>query len=178
MSSTFIDSTPETRATAARITGTGTSEQKDYLVRCFAFFGRPDVYFAGAIAHRLQPTVYNVFKDEAGKETAEMTCETKVYDDMLNGYRTLHGGCSAYLTDICPSLGLMPLLAQHVTLSLDIVCHAPAPRGAMLRIVSTTKSIGKRVLSLRCEIYDKDSGKLYVSGNHIKMPPSPPQSRL
>ena len=93
----------------------------------------------------------------------------------------------------CPSMCLIPLIKGHVTLTLDIVCHAPAIEGTTLKIISKTTAIGARVLATRCEvlnlqfdffldvlsrycsivsqIYDKATGKPIVTGTHIKMPP-------
>ncbi|KAH7096648.1 hypothetical protein BKA62DRAFT_491935 [Auriculariales sp. MPI-PUGE-AT-0066] len=172
------DVTPETLAIAAGISGSATLEQKEVLARSILFFGRPGGDFAADVASRIRPVRYDVFQDATNKTRTEMECELVVGDDMLNYHRTLHGGCTAYLIDVCTMHSLIPIVQGHLTLSMDFVCHAPAPHGVTLKIVSKTITLGKRVFSLRCKIYDKNTGRLCVSGNHLKVPLGTTESRL
>ena len=64
----------------------------------------------------------------------------------------LHADSQTIRHSSCTSICLLGLVSGHVTLTMDIVCHAAAQQGAMLRIVARTTSVGKRVLSTRCEV--------------------------
>ena len=76
------------------------------------------MYYSAEIASRVKPVRYDVFT-VGGKSSAELECELVVgpgalsllcprldltrvmpFPDMLNGFGTLHGGCSAYLVDM------------------------------------------------------------------------------
>ncbi|KAH7096650.1 HotDog domain-containing protein [Auriculariales sp. MPI-PUGE-AT-0066] len=167
----MTSSSTATQTSGTVLAGNATPEQKEGVIRAWEFLAR-DELFANKVIACTTPTRYDVRKDASGRDAAELECELVVGDDMLNAYRTLHGGCSAYIIDVLTSICLMPLTLNHVSLSMDIAYHAPAPLGAKLRIVSLTTSVGKRVYTTRCEISDKNTGRLYVSGGHIKMPPS------
>ncbi|KAH7887419.1 hypothetical protein F5I97DRAFT_826612 [Phlebopus sp. FC_14] len=103
--------------------------------------------------------------------------------DMLNTGGILHGACSAMFIGSCTGLPLALLsLATTgkaelgVSLSINVVYHAPARLGDKLRIVATTMSLGSRALSCRCEIWDVGHHRLVASGVHTKMTVSPPKS--
>ncbi|KAI0262808.1 HotDog domain-containing protein [Gloeopeniophorella convolvens] len=101
--------------------------------------------------------------------------ELLVEDDMLNYGGFLHGGCAALLVDVLSGLAISVVLgtSSGVSLVLNMAYHAPAPRGALLRIVNTTIAVGNRVRSSRTEIWDSTHGRLVATGVHIKMDPSP-----
>ncbi|KAF9495230.1 hypothetical protein BDN71DRAFT_896753 [Pleurotus eryngii] len=89
---------------------------------------------------------------------ASTTAEIQVTRGMLNGAGMLHGGCVAYLVDNCCSTPLVVLgLMQGrngvgVTQAMNVLFHSPAAVGTTLRIVSTSISLGGRVMSSRCEM--------------------------
>ncbi|KAG6820029.1 hypothetical protein H0H93_006264 [Arthromyces matolae] len=101
--------------------------------------------------------------------------------DMLNGAGMLHGGCVAYLIDNCCSTPLVVLgLLQNVngvgvTQAMNILFHSPASIGTLLSIVSTSISLGGRVMTSRCEVIDKDSGRVVASAFLNKMQPGVPK---
>ncbi|TFK46948.1 hypothetical protein OE88DRAFT_1714733 [Heliocybe sulcata] len=138
--------------------------------------------FADAIGKRLKLTEVSIEpkRDEEGKTECRVVCEIDVASDMLNGGRTMHGGCSAYLIDDCSSLPLaahalatgVGSTTSGVSQALNIVYHAPALKGDKLRIVSTTIAVGSRTMSARCEIWNDTHHRLVASGVHIKMEPS------
>ncbi|KAJ7886882.1 hypothetical protein B0H14DRAFT_2563188 [Mycena olivaceomarginata] len=83
----------------------------------------------------------------------------KTGKDMLNGGGSVHGGCSAYLIDMCSTLVLMACGQYvHVSQSLNIVYHSPA---------------ALRTMTARTEIWNATKHRLVASGVHIKMAPSP-----
>ncbi|KAF8236886.1 hypothetical protein L208DRAFT_1390195 [Tricholoma matsutake] len=108
--------------------------------------------------------------------------ELLVTKDMLNGAGMLHGGCVAYLVDNCCSTPLVVLgLIQSVngvgvTQAMNVLFHSPASLGTRLRIISTSIALGGRVMTSRCEIVDKDSGRMIASAFLNKMQPA--MSRL
>ncbi|KAJ7058108.1 HotDog domain-containing protein [Mycena amicta] len=112
--------------------------------------------------------------EEPLKKEAKVVVEIEVFDEMLNGGGNVHGGCSAFLIDICSTLSLL-LLDPGLTVSqsLNIVYHSPATLGEKLRIVNTTMTVGARALSARTEIWNTTKHRLVASGVHIKMQPSP-----
>ncbi|EKM75886.1 hypothetical protein AGABI1DRAFT_116106 [Agaricus bisporus var. burnettii JB137-S8] len=113
-----------------------------------------------------------------GKTEATTVAEIMVTKDMLNGSGMLHGGCVAYLVDNCCSTPLVVLgLAQNVngvgvTQSMNVFFHSPAPIGTCLRITSMSIALGGRVMTSRCEITDKDSGRMVASAFLNKMQPA------
>ncbi|KAG7090631.1 hypothetical protein E1B28_009733 [Marasmius oreades] len=116
--------------------------------------------------------------EEPSKKVGRVVCEMEVHDDMVNRTRTIHGGCSAYLVDICSSIALTALAlsngrsVDHVSQSLNMVYHSPATVGDKLRIVNTTMTMGSRTMSVRTEIWNATRHRLVASGVHIKMQPS------
>ncbi|KAF8981101.1 HotDog domain-containing protein [Cyathus striatus] len=117
--------------------------------------------------------------ERQGRMEATTVAELEVTKHMLNGAGMLHGGCVTYLIDNCCSTPLVVLgLLQGVngvgvTQSMNVLFHSPAPLGTCLRIVSTSVSLGGRVMSSRCEILDKDSGRMIASAFLNKMQPVP-----
>lgn len=115
--------------------------------------------------------------ERKGRLEAVTVAELMVTKDMLNGAGMLHGGCVAYLVDNCCSTPLVTLgLVRNVngvgvTQSVNILFHAPAPIGTCLQITSTSVALGGRVMTSRCEITDKDSGRIIASAFLNKMQP-------
>ncbi|KAI0748770.1 HotDog domain-containing protein [Daedaleopsis nitida] len=145
----------------------------------------PDGSFAHSAGSRLEMTEVEVYKRERdGKAQLRVTYELLVTPDMLNHTKTLHGGCSVYLIDVCSSVALAALAvlqgkpSQAVSQTLITTFHAPAPVGAKIEIVNTTISLGGRVASAITEIWDATNRRLCVTGIHNKMAPSTPTARL
>jgi acyl-coenzyme A thioesterase 13 len=124
--------------------------------------------------------------EEPLKKECRVVCELDTEEDMVNSGRHLHGGCSAYLIDLCSTLALVafglannePAALDTVSQSLNIVYHSPAALGDRLRIVNTTMTVGSRAVSARTEIWNDTRHRLVASGTHIKMQPSPPKANL
>jgi len=117
--------------------------------------------------------------ERQGRLEATTVAEVVVMKDMLNGAGMLHGGCVAYLIDNCCSTPLVVLgLIQNVngvgvTQAMNVLFHSPASLGTCLSIVSTSVSLGGRVMTSRCEIIDKNSGRVVASAFLNKMQPAP-----
>ncbi|KAI0748773.1 HotDog domain-containing protein [Daedaleopsis nitida] len=138
--------------------------------------------FAHAVGRRLvmeEVAVSERAKD--GKLQARLTYTTTVEEDMVNQRGTLHGGCAAYLVDVCSSVALLVLAHTlgkqpfYVSQAINTTFHAPAPRGARIEIINTTVSFGARTVSAVTEIWDVTNNRLCVTGVHNKMAPSQPR---
>ncbi|EDR12638.1 uncharacterized protein LACBIDRAFT_292681 [Laccaria bicolor S238N-H82] len=123
--------------------------------------------------------------EEPKKVEGRVVLELDVAEDMLNGGGNIHGGCSAFLIDVCSTLALTALnlattgeLSPSVSQSLNIVYHSPASLGDRIKIVNTTLTLGARAHSVRTEIWNLTHHRLVASGTHIKMAPSKPKSSL
>ncbi|KAJ7442131.1 HotDog domain-containing protein [Mycena galericulata] len=118
--------------------------------------------------------------EEPLKKEGRIVCELDVTEDMLNGGGNVHGGCSAFLIDICSTFAIMVYQPEgfNVSQSLNIVYHSPATLGEKLRIVNTTLTVGARAMSARTEIWNATQHRLVASGVHIKMQPSSSPAKL
>ncbi|KAF8057017.1 HotDog domain-containing protein [Lyophyllum atratum] len=116
-------------------------------------------------------------QERQGRMEATTIAEVQVTKHMVNGAGMLHGGCVAYLIDNCCSTPLVVLgLLQDVngvgvTQGMNILFHSPASIGTRLSIISTSISLGGRVMTSRCEVVDKDSGRIVASAFLNKMQP-------
>ncbi|KZT22914.1 hypothetical protein NEOLEDRAFT_614749 [Neolentinus lepideus HHB14362 ss-1] len=116
--------------------------------------------------------------DRGGRMEAMTVAEVDVTKKMLNGAGMLHGGCLAYLIDMCcatPSvvLGLIRKInGVGVTQAMNILYHSPAPSGTRLRIISTSITLGGRCMTSRCEVIDHRTGRLIASAFLNKMQPN------
>ncbi|KAF8880791.1 HotDog domain-containing protein [Infundibulicybe gibba] len=113
--------------------------------------------------------------ERQGRMEATTVAEIVVSKHMLNGAGMLHGGCVAYLIDNTPLvvLGLLQNVnGVGVTQAMNVLFHSPASLGACLSIISTSISLGGRVMTSRCEIVDKGSGRVVASAFLNKMQPA------
>ncbi|KAJ7621291.1 HotDog domain-containing protein [Roridomyces roridus] len=165
------------------ISGNASDEVKTVLSDIPKFFGaRVPNRFGDSIVQRMKVTHASLEPkaDEPRKKEGKVVCEVEVREDMLNGGGNVHGGCSAFLVDLCSTLALIVFEpgVSTVSQSLNIVYHSPATLGDTLRIVNTTLTVGARAMSARTEIWNKTHHRLVASGVHIKMQPSAPAAKL
>ncbi|KAI0057111.1 hypothetical protein BV25DRAFT_1812855 [Artomyces pyxidatus] len=139
-----------------------------------------DDSFGSAVGRAVKFVDVNIERRRtSGKLEATTVCEIVVSKGMLNGAGMMHGGCLAYLIDNCAStplvvLGLMQSVnGVGVTQGLQITYHSPAPLGARLQIVSTSVTLGSRVMTSRCEVTEMNSGRIVASALINKMQPAP-----
>ncbi|KAF7762667.1 hypothetical protein Agabi119p4_9260 [Agaricus bisporus var. burnettii] len=122
---------------------------------------------------------YSIHKnpERNGRAEAITLGEIVVTEDMLNGADTFHGACLSYLIDICGNgpvviFGLdRGLITTGISQSLNVTFHSPAHLGDCLRIKSTCFGVGKRIRTAKCEIYEKESGRMICSGLLTTMEP-------
>ncbi|CAL1700007.1 unnamed protein product [Somion occarium] len=139
--------------------------------------------YSHELAKKLQVVELSYYPSphEAKKMEARAVCELTVDRGMVNDAQMLHGGCSAFLVDFCGSIVITlhqchsrKDWGRHVSKTINMTYHAPAPIGAKLKIVNTTVSMGaqSRTMTSQTEIYDVTNGRLVASGTHVKMEPS------
>ncbi|KAK7676225.1 hypothetical protein QCA50_020804 [Cerrena zonata] len=142
--------------------------------------------FGAPITQRMKLSEVSIVKkaEEPTREEGRVVCLLTVEEDMLNGSGILHGGCSAFLVDICSTLADIALSLHttgkpgwNVSQSISTIYHSPAKLGDELRIVNTTLTVGARAVSARTEIWNDTHHRLVVSGVHVKMAPSPPPDK-
>ncbi|KAJ3873164.1 hypothetical protein F5051DRAFT_432425 [Lentinula edodes] len=119
--------------------------------------------------------------NEGHPQSITLVCEVDVYPDMANNYHILHGGCTAYLIDMCSSLTVVALTMtmnskpteaasfppefNWLTQTLNVVYHSPSPVGDKLRIVCTTMPLRE----LSSNIWSTNRHRLVASGVHNMM---------
>ncbi|KZS98599.1 hypothetical protein SISNIDRAFT_462498 [Sistotremastrum niveocremeum HHB9708] len=185
----------------ASISGNAPQHLKQHIAQLFEW-NYDGVRFATSIASRVKLTEITINEsppqpgaDSKAKtaRTAIVIAETTVEQDMVNGAGNMHGGCVAYVVDICSSIPMIALAKpvkvtktadgeekveygrSGVSQALNLVYHAPAPVGTPLRIVSTSLAVGGRAMSSRCEVWDTKTNRLVASGVHTKMVPTIPK---
>ena len=183
-------------ADISKIDGNASDNIKEILGNIPLMFARSPVEngagtFGASILKRMAVTELSVLTkaEEPQKLEARAVCELTVEEDMINGGGNIHGGCSAFLIDVCSTLALMTLsmtnspdadfqALRSVSQSLNVVYHSPAGLGDKIRLVNSTMTLGARAQSARTEIWNLTHHRLVASGVHVKMQPSPPKSRL
>lgn len=128
--------------------------------------------FADSISRRIKIVEVTLNPQENSKKAeCVVTSELEVEKDMTSGLRIMHGGCTAFLLDICTSLPLVGLIGGYagVSLSLSVNYHAPAPIGCKLRVITRSVAVGGRTMNARGEIWDATKLRLLVTGTHMKM---------
>ncbi|KAI0768344.1 HotDog domain-containing protein [Trametes elegans] len=140
--------------------------------------------FARVVGQRIRIREMDVVEHDARTDVV-VVADLQASKGMLNGAGTVHGGCLAYLIDSCSSFPLIALgllkdvNGVGVTQAMNVFYHAPASIDTCLRITSTSMTLGKRIMTTKCEVTDKETGRLIASGLLSKMqPPSGAQARL
>ncbi|KAF9534660.1 hypothetical protein CPB83DRAFT_755298 [Crepidotus variabilis] len=143
---------------------------RDTIRACLSVFrymaSTEDRSYGAAVGRRLKMAEIKIKFSEAGSSnlpagravSAQTTCEILVYKDMCNVFGTLHGGCAAYMTDICSTSSIVALGivngvdATGVSQAMNLIWHKAVKTGAKLRIVSNTISQEGRIRVCRCEV--------------------------
>ncbi|KAF8334854.1 HotDog domain-containing protein [Amanita rubescens] len=176
----------------SNIAGNASEELKRFLSSpASIFLGKGpggDGFFGAPIIKRMTVKEVSVVNksEEPSKKEGRVVCELVTEEDMLNRAGSMHGGCSAFLIDICSTMALIALglasgnlgAVNTVSQTLNILYHSPAVAGDTLRIVNTTITLGSRALSARTEIWSDTHHRLVASGSHIKMQPSLAKANL
>jgi len=170
----------------SKVPGNSSPQIKNRVASFFATFDRlgGGGLFAESVGERLKLTEVSVNKkvEDSAKTEGRVVCEIEVSRDMLNWGFTVHGGCIAYLVDLCTSLSAITIderegdpIRFSISQALNILYHGPAHLGDVLRLVSTTVANGRRVQTIQCEVWNTTQHRLAASGVHVKMAPSDPK---
>jgi len=129
--------------------------------------------FASSVGARLEFTEVSVAPKREDDQVMEarVVAEIDVVPGMLNMVNTAHGGCIAYLIDLCTSVSPIALDIYYgkdpgpmtVSQSLAIQFLGPSKPGDRLRLVSTTVVAGGRVCTLYCEVWAKNRRRLVAT---------------
>jgi len=110
------------------------------------------------------------------KNQAVVMTEIEVTPDMCNGWSIMHGGCTTTILDNVASLPIPILLRSEewkysgVSSSLSTNFYLPASIGDRLVVIATTKSGGKRSVTVHGEMWSQKG--LVASCTLVKMVPS------
>ncbi|KAJ7261179.1 HotDog domain-containing protein [Mycena rebaudengoi] len=175
----FLRSLPTVDIDVKQIRGNVSDAEKQVNANIFAYFATgsgsgvsPNSPFSKEIGGRLKIVEMNVRDLRSNAAAAEVVFEIEVTENMSNVYGTLHGGCAAYMVDPCTVASLILLGLESgfdgtgVTQSMNLHWHHPAPLGSTLIITTTSTFSNGRARLARCEIREKGSGKLILSGVH------------
>ncbi|KAG9105063.1 hypothetical protein FRC06_000036 [Ceratobasidium sp. 370] len=163
------------------IKGNAPDDQKQLCVDVLDFYAKMDDHFAYSVGERLKIEEVSIGEMVNGKSRALVVCTITVKEDMLNMLGTVHGGCTAFLVDLCTSIALSisPKGLKNpdnwwgkiaVSQALNVIYHSPARVGSTLKVVSETVGVGGRAGTIRCEIWDSTNNVLVATGTHTKMP--------
>ncbi|KAH6910840.1 HotDog domain-containing protein [Coprinopsis sp. MPI-PUGE-AT-0042] len=159
------------------IAGNAPDYVKQLIYNTYITYGVGDEdCFGSKVGRSVKFVEVNIRRKQDRKDRLEATvvAELEVTKHMLNGAGMLHGGCLAYIVDNTPLvvLGLVQNTnGVGVTQSMNVQFHSPAPPGSLLKITSTSVSLGGRVMSSRCEVIDEESGRIIASAFLSKMQP-------
>jgi len=162
---------------AGSIVGNAPDHVKQVTLNTFHGYGvGPKDCFGASVGGKIKIVEVNL-ETRGNRQEASAVCEVTVTADMLNSAGVMHGGCVGYLVDLCAAVPLVALgVAKKsngagVTQALNILFHAPASIDACLRITSNSVTLGGRLMTSRCEITDKASGRAIASAFLSKMQP-------
>ncbi|EGO01006.1 hypothetical protein SERLA73DRAFT_51712 [Serpula lacrymans var. lacrymans S7.3] len=161
----------------SQIKGNVSPYVKQLILNTFVAYGAGDEQcFGHTVAKSVKFIDISVEEnsDKKGRMEATTVAEVIVTKSMLNGAGMLHGGCIAFLIDNTPliALGLIQNVnGVGVTQAMNVLFHSPAPLGTCLHIISTSIALGGRIMSARCEVVNKDSGRIVASAYLNKMQP-------
>ncbi|KAJ7321985.1 HotDog domain-containing protein [Mycena albidolilacea] len=131
--------------------------------------------FSSGIGERLRIVELNVWENDHGRARGaegEVVLEIEVTQSMCNVYGTMHGSCAAYMLDPATVASAVLLgLAKgfdgtSVSQNMNIHWHHPALLGSTLTITTRSVFVDGRARLTCCEMRDKSTGKLIVSGSH------------
>ncbi|KAI0686598.1 HotDog domain-containing protein [Earliella scabrosa] len=163
---------------ASDVSGNAPHDVKQLTLNTLGAYGvGKEDCFAHIVGRRIHITEMDI--DQKG-DKAEVTviAEVQASREMLNGAGTVHGGCLCYLIDNCASFPLVALGILRnvngvgVTQSMNIFFHAPASLQTIMQIKSVSVTLGGRIMTSRCEITDKQSGRMIASALLGKMQPA------
>ncbi|KAI1790045.1 HotDog domain-containing protein [Ganoderma leucocontextum] len=162
---------------ASEVAGNAPDDTKQLTLNTLGAYGVGDAdCFAYAVGRQIRIADMNT-ESKGDKMEVVVVSEVQVTKEMLNGAGLMHGGCLCYLIDNCAAFPLVALGVMQntngvgVTQALNIFFHAPASLQTCMRITSTSVTLGGRIMTSRCEVTDKASGRMIASALLGKMQP-------
>ncbi|KAF2882248.1 hypothetical protein ILUMI_23916 [Ignelater luminosus] len=105
-------------------------------------------------------------------ENGQCLAELKVEEEHTNPLHGLHGGLSATLIDNITTFALFTYEKSYMVPSVSVDMHVSYLKGATMGdeivIDAQTLRAGKTLAFLKCEIRNKETGDLLVTGSHTK----------
>ncbi|KAJ7501720.1 HotDog domain-containing protein [Mycena galericulata] len=163
---------------AKKIRGNISDDEKQVNANVLAYFNTGsgvsrNTPFSSEIGVRLKILELKLWENKSnGADESEVVLEIEVTENMCNVYGTMHGGCAAYILDstTVASTVLLGLSkgfdGTGVSQSMNIHWHHPAPLGSTILITTRSVFVDGRARLARCEMRNKASGQLFVSGLH------------
>ncbi|KII94715.1 hypothetical protein PLICRDRAFT_33528 [Plicaturopsis crispa FD-325 SS-3] len=172
---------------ATKIPGNATLPVKEHIARTLDYARAGESGFALSILKRLEVIDISIVPKagEPSMRESRVIFELDVTEDMANSNDYIHGGCSAYLIDVCStmaghafakSIAGDDVSPSTVSQAIELVYHAPALLGDRLRVVNSTITAGGRSLSARSEIWNATRHRLVTTGVHLMTQSSPHMS--
>jgi acyl-coenzyme A thioesterase 13 len=101
----------------------------------------------------------------------EILFKLRVLEENCNILKTMHGGAIATLIDVSTTVAITGLdkdMRQNVSVELTTHYLNPIKSDTEILVLCKIPKIGKTLAYSYAEIYDNDTLKLLVNGNHIK----------
>ncbi|KAI0752928.1 hypothetical protein C8Q80DRAFT_1149236 [Daedaleopsis nitida] len=163
---------------ASEVAGNAPADAKQLTLNTLGAYGVGDEgCFAHIVGRSIRITHMDVER-RGDKAEVAVIAEVQATRAMLNGAGTVHGGCLCYLIDNCASFPLVALGVLRningvgVTQAMNILFHSPASLQTCMQIKSVSVTLGGRIMTSRCEISDKQSGRMIASALLGKMQPA------
>ncbi|CAD5211290.1 unnamed protein product [Bursaphelenchus okinawaensis] len=128
-----------------------------------------------AISFCCQQQNFSKIVDKCSVISAEpnnLKVEFTVTEDLTNGWKTLHGGCTATLVDMITTMVLYTTDDEkvHPGVSVDMALsyYGPAQLGDKVIIDATIIRKGRTLAYTKADLYLKDSLKPVAFGTHTK----------
>lgn len=164
-----------------QVSGNASLELKRELLRLWTLRQVDPNHFASPIGARVDIVEISVVpkREDPQAMEAKIVSEIDVVPGMLNQLGGTHGGCIAYLIDICTGTPAVVLelyqgkkpVQYPLSQSLAVQFLGPSKLGDRLRFVSTTVVVGGRIRTLHCEVWAVNRHRLVATGTHVKLDP-------
>ncbi|KAI0800037.1 HotDog domain-containing protein [Fomes fomentarius] len=163
---------------ASEVTGNAPHHVKQLTLNTLGAYGvGNEDCFAHIVGRRIR-IIHIEIEQKGDKSEVTVLADVQATRGMLNGAGTVHGGCLCYLIDNCASFPLVALGILRntngvgVTQSMNVLFHAPASLETCMQIKSVSVTLGGRIMTSRCEVTDKASGRMIASALLGKMQPA------
>lgn len=158
------------------VAGNVSLECKVIALKWFTLFRSVRGGFAKSISQRVVVVEVTIRPNPDYPRSLEgkVVSEIDVAEDMINADGTLDNGCAFRGSGV--SLAVLKHFegrpsSPGVSQTINAIFHNSAKLGARLRIVSTSMTVNREMMSCRCEIWDKEHHRLIASGVQQRIEP-------